>query len=188
VQKRFYIEETTRRSWFNPEALLLRAGLVQGMKFVDVGCGDGFFAILAAKIVGETGKVYAVDSDSQAIERLRTNSAINSLTNIEARIAIAEETIFCENCADIVFFSIVLHDFNDPEKVLCNAGRIIKKTGRVVNLDWKKKAMSIGPPLGIRFSEKEASYLIEKAGFAIEEVMEPGPFHYLIVAKPSIGN
>ena len=47
----------------------------------------------------------------------------------------AEDTIFCEACADIVFFGMVLHDFSDPVKVLLNTGRMLKATGRLVDLD-----------------------------------------------------
>jgi predicted methyltransferase len=56
----FFLEETVRRKWYNPEALLESVGLRSGMFFMDVGCGDGFFTFLAAQAVGETGKVYAV--------------------------------------------------------------------------------------------------------------------------------
>ncbi len=41
------------------------------MVFVDVGCGDGFFSILAAKKVGAKGRVYAVDIDPLGIEKLK---------------------------------------------------------------------------------------------------------------------
>jgi len=50
----------------------------------------------------------------------------------------AEDTIFCEACADIVFFGMVLHDFSDPAKVLRNAGMMLKVDGRLVDLDSEK--------------------------------------------------
>ena len=59
----FSLDEATRRSWFNPETILETAGLRSGMVFVDVGCGDGFFTIMAAQVVGPKGMVYAVDTD-----------------------------------------------------------------------------------------------------------------------------
>ena len=52
------------------------------MVFVDVGCGEGFFSILAAKKVGENGKVYAVDIDGSAIERLKQKAKSEGLNNI----------------------------------------------------------------------------------------------------------
>ena len=68
----FSLDEATRRSWYNPEAILQDLHL--GMTFADIGCGDGFFSILAAKKVGETGKVYAVDIDPSGIEKLKQQS------------------------------------------------------------------------------------------------------------------
>jgi ubiquinone/menaquinone biosynthesis C-methylase UbiE len=65
----FSLDEATRRSWYNPDAIL--KDLRFGMVLVDVGCGDGFFSILAAKKVGDKGRVYAVDIDSKAIAKLK---------------------------------------------------------------------------------------------------------------------
>jgi ubiquinone/menaquinone biosynthesis C-methylase UbiE len=180
----FSLDEATRRSWFNPEKVLADAGLRSGMMFVDVGCGDGFFTILAAQLVGEKGMVYAVDTDASAIERLKRKTAKKGLANVKTVVSEAEETVFCDGCADIVFYSIVLHDFRDPAKVLRNARRMVKKDGKLVDLDWKKKPTVHGPPVAIRLSEEQASRIIEDAGFKIESVKDAGHNHYLIVAKP----
>ena len=180
----FSLDEATRRSWFNPEKVLEDAGLRSGMVFVDVGCGDGFFTILAAQLVGEKGKVYAVDTDASAIERLKRRAAEKGLGNVKAVVVEAEETVFCDGCADVVFYSIVLHDFHDPAKVLLIAMRMLKPSGCLVDLDWKKKQTEIGPPVRIRFSEEQAQRLIKNAGFNVESVRDAGRDHYVVVAKP----
>jgi ubiquinone/menaquinone biosynthesis C-methylase UbiE len=137
----------------------------------------------AAKIVGEAGRVHAFDEDPDAIDRLRRKARIEGIRNLDAKIARAEDTVLCEECADIVFFGIVLHDFEDPAKVLENGRVMLKATGRLVNVDWKKTPMEIGPPLQIRFSEEEAARLIEAGGLTVETVSESGSYHYMIIAR-----
>lgn len=180
----FSLDEATRRAWYNPEKILNDIGLQAGMVFMDIGCGGGFFSLLAAQLVGEKGLVYSVDTDTEAIERLKLSAEGNGLTNIHAKAGPAEETVFCVSCADIVFYSMVLHDFDDPLKVLNNAKKMLKVTGKIANLDWKKKSMSFGPPEAIRFSEEKASDLLKQASFTIQNVREVGPYHYLVVGKP----
>jgi ubiquinone/menaquinone biosynthesis C-methylase UbiE len=181
---RYFGEEALRRKWHNPEITLKSIGLSVGMVYVDVGCGDGFFAIPAAQLVGEKGKVYAVDVDASAIERLKDKAAKKDLKNVTAKVEEAEETVFCEECADIVFYSRVLHDFRDPAKVLRNAKRMLKPAGTLVDLDWKKKRTPFGPPVRIRFSEEQAASLIKAAGFTIESVKAAGRNFYIVTAKP----
>ena len=154
------------------------------MVFMDIGCGDGFFTIPAARLVGEKGKVYAVDADASTINRLKHEAMEKGLRNLNATVGAAEETAFCNECADIVFYSIVLHDFRDPAKFLHNAKRMIKPAGTLVNLDWKKKPVPLGPPVQIRFSEEQAANLIKQAGFTIESVKDLGSYFYLVMAKP----
>ncbi len=182
----FSLEEATRRSWYNPEEILAAARLQAGMTFADVGSGPGFFSLLAAKIVGEKGKVYAVDADAQAIDRLKRVASQKGLPNIQAVVAKAEDTIFCECCIDIVFYSMVLHDFEDPARVLQNAKTMLKPSGTLVDLDWKKEPMPFGPPLEIRFSEKKASELISLAGLHVIDTRNAGPHHYVVTAKSAL--
>jgi ubiquinone/menaquinone biosynthesis C-methylase UbiE len=179
----FALEEAKRRSWYNPEAIL--QDLDQGMTFVDVGCGDGFFSLLAAKKVGDNGKVYAVDIDASAIEKLKNHAKAEGIGNIDAKVGSAEYTVFCVGCADMVFFSMNLHDFDDPAKVLSNALKMVKSTGCLIDLDWKKQQMAFGPPFSIRFSEEKVCELLKNAGFKVDSMVDVGPYHYVVTAKPA---
>ncbi len=170
-----------RRQWQDPEAILTGIGLDKGMCFADIGCGGGFFALPAARIVGEKGKVYGVDANPASITMLTEQAGKEGLKNLFLTTGKAEEAILCRKCADFVFFGIALHDFDNPAKVLKNAGRVIKPEGRLIDLDWKKEG-SFGPPAHIRFDEEKASRLIEAAGFNVLSVADSGLYHYLITA------
>jgi ubiquinone/menaquinone biosynthesis C-methylase UbiE len=178
----FSLDEKTRRQWYNPDAVL--AALGQGMVFVDVGCGDGYFSLLAAQKVGSEGRVYAVDIDGSNVKLLEDKAEAAELENIVAVVGRAEDTVFCEGCADVVLYSMDLHDFDDPEQVVANARTMLKSGGKVIDLDWKKLPMDFGPPYEVRFSEQKAITMLQEAGFTAEAT-EAGPYHYIVTAtKP----
>lgn len=177
------IDDQERRKWQNPEAILSSIGLSSGFTFIDIGCGGGFFTLPAARIVGEKGKVYGLDTNADSITNLKEQASRDGLKNLYLTIGRAEETIICKQCADITFIGMALHDFQDPSKVLEKARSMVKPTGRLVNLDWKKEPMELGPPLRIRFSKEMAVSLIEEAGFTVETIKDSGPYHYLVIAK-----
>ena len=175
-------DEQERRKWQNPENVLAEIGLKPGITFADIGCGQGFFTIPAAKIVGKSGKVYASDISKINIQKLREKVDAAGLTNVIMETGKAEDLILCNACADIVFFGIVLHDFENPSKVLTNAHSMLKKTGKLIDLDWKLEPMKFGPPLHIRFGEEKAKRLLETSGFTVLLTKKSGLYHYFIVA------
>ena len=176
-------DEQERRKWQNPEDILSEIGLRPGMTFADIGCGQGFFTVPAAKIVGDSGKVYASDISEPNIQKLREKVASEKLKNVILETGKAEDLILCSACADIVFFGIVLHDFEDPRKVLANAHSMLKPFGKLIDLDWSKESSEIGPPLHIRFSEEKAIQLIESSGFHVQVVKKSGSYHYIVMAN-----
>jgi ubiquinone/menaquinone biosynthesis C-methylase UbiE len=128
-----YADETERRKWQDPEALLAEIGLRAGMIFMDIGCGEGFFTLPAARSVGDSGQAYGLDIEAEAIEEIRREAAAEGLQNLSLTVGPAEKSVLCRSCADIVFFGIVLHDFQNPSQVLQNARKMIKADGQLVN-------------------------------------------------------
>jgi ubiquinone/menaquinone biosynthesis C-methylase UbiE len=177
-----YFAEEERRAWQDPEAILRETGLAAGMTFMDIGCGNGFFTLPAASIVGPKGLAYGLDISESALAEIRKKAKATGLDNIRLKAAKAEDHMFCQGCADILFFGIVLHDFEDAARVLQNAHRMLKPQGKLADLDWKKREMPMGPPVSVRFDEPTAASLIKSAGFKVTSIKDWGDLNYLILA------
>lgn len=52
-----YHDEKDRRSWQDPDTILADIGVAEGLVVIDIGCGQGFFALPAARRVGRSGRV-----------------------------------------------------------------------------------------------------------------------------------
>jgi ubiquinone/menaquinone biosynthesis C-methylase UbiE len=177
--------ENERRQWQNPESILNSIGLKPGMTFVDLGCGNGFFALPAARLVGAKGKVYGLDADDELIAELQRRANEEGLENLTLTKGRGEDTVLFEKRADIVFMGNVLHDFDEPAKVLVNARRMLKPDGALADVDWKDEPSPVGPPMNIRFSADKAEQTMKAAGFVTERPENVGLYHYLIIARLS---
>jgi ubiquinone/menaquinone biosynthesis C-methylase UbiE len=182
TKRRFKSNDQERRQWQDPEEILTSAGLRPGMTLIDIGCGEGFFSVPASHLVGADGRVFAYDVNEEAIRNLNLQVREEKLANLKPMTGSGEDTVICEGCADMVFFGIDLHDFDDPEKVLRNAKIMLKPDGIMVDLDWKDQPMEFGPPLEKRFSLLKATTMIESVGFRIISTTDAGPYHYLVIA------
>ncbi len=181
---RYSPNDEERKKWQNPETILDAVGLKRGDTFVDVGCGEGFFALPAARRVGPEGAVYGIDINGSAIDQLRKAAEEEGHAHLHAVQGRGENTLVCQHCAHFVFYGICLHDFEDPVQVLNRARTMIRDDGLLIDLDWKAEPTPIGPPVRIRFSVEKACKLIEEAGFDIRSVKDAGPCHYCIQASP----
>ncbi len=175
-------DENDRRKTMDPETILAKAGRKPGMTIVDIGCGQGYFAIPAARVAGPKGHVYGIDIDEEALGVLG-RKAMDLGLKVETIAGEGERTLACEGCADIVFFGICLHDFDEPQKVLEKAMRMLKPGGTLADIDWKKAPTEGGPPLEKRFSEEHARELIKDAGYNVRSTEDISGRYYLILAK-----
>ncbi|HSW59063.1 MAG TPA: methyltransferase domain-containing protein [Dehalococcoidales bacterium] len=178
-----YYDEKERRTFQDPEGILNKIGLNEDHTLIDIGCGQGFFTLPAARIVGPRGKNFAIDSNPEAVLLLKKKATEAGLNNIFLAVQEAEAGPVCDRCADFVFLGIVLHDFRDPLKVLQNAVKMLKPGGKLINLDWKKETMDKGPPVEKRFDEMKAVTLMLKAGLNIQKMENCGQYTYLITAE-----
>ena len=92
--------------------VLKATGLKMGDKFLDAGSGDGYISIEASNIVGDSGKIFALDVYPESIEILKKDIEKRDLNNIEPIVADIIDTIpLEENSIDNVLLANVLHGF-----------------------------------------------------------------------------
>ena len=148
----------------SPETVFKEIKILNSDVFLDIGCGIGEYSMFASKLVGETGKVYAVDMNETVIENLQNEIRDRGINNMEAFVADITEILPLEDCSiDICFMVTVLHSINlkeYEEKLFNEIYRVLKPNGRLITIDCKKELSHFGPPLHLRLSETE---LIDKA-------------------------
>ncbi len=168
-----------RRKILPPEEILKSCGLREGMTMADIGCGSGYFTIPASKIVGQSGKVFAVDVQKEMLEKLRQNNLPENVIPI-----LAENDYkfpIDDKISDFTFLAFVTHENEDVEKFLKEVKRITKDSGKIVILEWKKQYEEAGPPYDERIAQDELLKILERAGFRVVESGELNNSHYKVI-------
>ncbi len=159
-----FVHDTLYGLFLNPYKLLNAAGLKPGQKVLEVGCGPGFFTIPAAKIVGDKGKVYALDVNPVAVETVRRKIMENNLKNVKIMLADASETGLPDESIDVAFLFGVIHALEDVDAVMREMHRILKVKGilSVQKSWWSEKRLLDAVTKNNLFSFKEKNSRVFK--------------------------
>ncbi len=123
------VHETLYSLFRDPYKALSAAGLGPGQKVLEVGCGPGFFTVPAAKIVGETGSVWALDINPLAIKRVQQKIEEAGVTNVKTVLADAAQTGLPDQGFDLIFVFGFARSAGNLEAIFAELHRLVKPTG-----------------------------------------------------------
>jgi len=114
--------------------ILQEVGIKPGFRVLDYGCGPGGYVVAASELVGESGKVYALDIHPLAVRRVRDIARKRRLTNVET---------ICSDCltglpdgsVDVVLLYDIFHMLSDPQAILAELHRVLKPNGTLSFMD-----------------------------------------------------
>lgn len=107
-------------------------GIREGMTVVDYGCGPGRYAVHFSKLVGDKGKVYALDIHELAIQGVKKRIQEHGLSNIEPILIQGYDSTLPDETADIVFAIDMFFIIREPKAFLGELKRITKKEGILI--------------------------------------------------------
>ena len=143
--------------------VLQQIGVGKGQTVLDFGCGLGMYTTLAAKIVGEQGRVYALDKDKEALDELMEKTESAALKNIKRMETSGKlEIDLADESVDVVLLFDVFHSFyfpqaDDRKRLLGEIYRIMKPSAFLSISVWPNLI-----ELGTEDEIRNADFRLEK--------------------------
>lgn len=136
VEKASQLEGFFREIFQNPRKLL-KNYIREGMTVIDFGCGPGFFTSEAAKLVGESGRVVAVDLQKGMLDLVKQKIVD---TKYEKRIMLHQcesHSIGLQMKVDFIWAFYAIHEVPDKERVLRELTSLLKPGGKLLIAEQK---------------------------------------------------
>jgi SAM-dependent methyltransferase len=122
------------------------AGITDGARVADVGCGPGAVLALLADAVGPTGSVVGVDGNADAVAAARDRITAGALTNAEARVGQADATGLDPGSFDVAVLRHVLaHNGGREDRIVEHLASLVRPGGVVYLVDVDLTAMRVNP-------------------------------------------
>jgi ubiquinone/menaquinone biosynthesis C-methylase UbiE len=119
------------------KALDLRPGAI----VAELGAGDGGLTVMIAKAIGDTGRVFSNEVNSDRVQQIARAVENAGLRNVTVVTGPAQDANLSEHCCDAVFMRDVYHHFADPVAMNASIMKALKPGGKLAVLDF-------GPPPG----------------------------------------
>ena len=122
--------------------IIEEVGIKQGFKVLDFGCGPGGYVLPVSEIIGETGKLYALDVLPVAIDMVKNLVKKNNLKNVETILSNCN-TGLANDSIDVVLLYDTFHDLDNQNAVLQELHRVLKPNGTLSFSDHHMKDADI---------------------------------------------
>lgn len=173
------------RTLIDADFVLEEAGLALGARYADFGCGSsGSFFSSAAHLVGDKGRVYAVDLSRFVLAAAQSRCRHETLNNVETLWGDIERpggVMIPDGTLDMVSLvgmgSVLLHG---PSS-LKEAFRVLRADGKLLVIDWKKGGASFGPDSEKRIAADDVRRMADASGFRLLKSFEAGPHHWALL-------
>jgi ubiquinone/menaquinone biosynthesis C-methylase UbiE len=160
---------------------LLEALQIQpGHTVCDMGCGNGFYSLRIAKLVGERGRVIAVDIQREMLELLKDGAAAERITNIEPVLGTVVDPKLPAASVDLMLLVDVYHEFSHPEQMLAAIRNSLKPDGRLALVEFRAEDPNVPIKPLHKMSKAQIMKEFPPNGFKLVEEFDKLPWQHLM--------
>jgi ubiquinone/menaquinone biosynthesis C-methylase UbiE len=146
----------------------------------DMGCGNGFYTLKLAELVGKRGKVIAVDIQREMLLLLDDRAKQEKVTNIDTVLGTVVDPKLPKKAVDLVLLVDVYHEFSHPEQMLAAIRKSLKPTGRIALVEFRAEDPNVPIKPLHKMSKEQIMKELPPNGFKLIEQFDKLPWQHLM--------
>jgi ubiquinone/menaquinone biosynthesis C-methylase UbiE len=177
-----------RETWEKTSRIVETLKIQKGEAIADVGSGPGYYTFMFSRLVGDAGKVYAIDLNEQHLEYVNATAKKLDVKNIQT-VASKLNDICVSNQVDLAFLCSLYHIVyaTSIEKVkddfMASIKRALKPGGRLVIVDNALVEDADLPYHGPYIAKELIVAQMKYYGFILTGYYQYIPQRYILVFK-----
>ncbi len=160
--------------------LLKALDLQPGQVACDIGCGNGFYTLKLAKLVGDEGEVLAVDIQPEMLTLLRERAKSENVTNIKPILSTVIDPGLPAGSVDLILLVDVYHEFSYPEQMLLALRKSLKPNGRIALVEYREEDPLVPIKPLHKMSKKQMLKELLPNGFRLVEQYDALPWQHVM--------
>ena len=160
--------------------MLEALGVKPGQTVCDMGCGNGFYTLQLARLVGPRGRVYAVDIQPEMLQMLARNAAEARLANIRPVLGTPIDPRLPTGEIDMMLCVDVYHEFSHPEAMLAKIKESLAPDGQLVLVEFRGEDPAVPIKPLHKMTKAQVRAELEPAGFEMVREFDRLPWQHLL--------
>lgn len=160
--------------------MLTALGARPGMNICDMGCGNGFYTLKLAKMVGDDGRVYAVDIQRKMLEFLHERADKEGIKNITPILGAAADPRLPKGKMDLILCVDVYHEISYPEPMLAHMREALAPGGLVVLVEFRAEDEKVPIKPEHKMSKAQVLKELVPNGFKLAKEFDDLPWQHMM--------
>jgi arsenite methyltransferase len=168
------------------DEILKALNIQPGQTIADIGSGGGFFTFLFSHLIGDTGTVYAVDTNEDFLEYINSQASENGLTNIKTILATEDAIPIPYHSVDLVFVRNVYHHLQNRVDYFTQVKQLLSRSARVSVIEYSRQGsiLSFHRRCGHNVPQEIIVEEMNKAGYEVSASFDFLPVQSFTIFTP----
>jgi len=162
------------------KTMLKALNIKPGQVICDMGCGNGFYSLKLAKLVGPSGKILAVDIQPEMLHLLKERAKAADVKNVELILGTTVDPKLPSAGVDMILCVDVYHEFSNPEEMLAAMRKSLKPGGRLVLAEFRGEDPNVPIKPLHKMTKDQVLKELPPNGFKLVEQFEKLPWQHLL--------
>lgn len=177
-------DDPERDAWQRPALVVTELGIEPGSRVADLGAGTGYFAATLSKAVGESGTVFAVETEPALVAHLLARAEREELTNLVPVLASTGNPRLPAASIDLLLIVDTFHHIDDRLSYFADLRQVLAPGGRVAIIDWKKEKLPVGPAPDHKLAREQVVREMQQAQYELAAQSDQLPYQYFLIFRP----